>query len=76
MQIVDDDYDDSDDDTFGILLTLRGSSPISQEVSKLPHCSALFWCNVMKANITVENLDFRLKSVVIFGKKILQCRKV
>ena len=35
MQIVDGDYDDSDDDTFVILLTLRGSSPISQEVSKL-----------------------------------------
>ena len=39
MQIVDDDYDDSDDDTFGILLTLRGSSPISQEVSKLAQCT-------------------------------------
>ena len=65
MQIVDDDYDDSDDDTFGILLTLRGSSPISQEVSKLVQCS-VSQCNAGKENIIVENLDLRLK-VVMFA---------
>ena len=31
--------DDGDDDSFRIPLTLRGSSPISQEVSKLAQCT-------------------------------------
>ena len=65
MQIVDEDYGDGDDDTFGILLTLRGSSPISQEVSKLVQCSVT-QCNAGKENIIVDNLDLRLK-VVMFA---------
>ena len=68
MQIVDDDYGDSDDDTFGILLTLRGSSPISQEVSKLVQCSVT-QCNAGKENIIVDNLDLRLK-VVMFASEM------
>ena len=36
-----DGEDDTFDFCFGILLTLRGSSPISKEDSKLAQCTAL-----------------------------------
>ena len=57
--------DDGDDDTFKIPLTLRGSSPISQEVSKLAQCTVQL-LHVWKETIVVENstLDFRLEGAI------------
>ena len=64
--VYDDCDDDSDDDIFGIQLTLRGSSPISQEVSKLAQqCSKVLCCNVCLGNIAVENSDTVCQSVAV-----------